>query len=660
MRIGIFTDTYTPDINGVVSSVVTLERGLQAAGHEVYIVTGQKNSLHAHWEGNVLRLPGLEIKKLYGYTLSTPYHFEVKRIIESLHLDVIHVQQEFTVGIFGRILAHTLHIPVVYTYHTLYEDYTHYVNFFDLESVEKISKKAVYSISRMLCNSVSGIIAPSEKTREKLVGYGVKKPIYVIPTGLDLDSFRHENVAEAKRQEIRERYGLDDSTRVIIYLGRIAAEKSIDKIISGVRYIQTSNCKVMIVGGGPSLDDLKKQAEKEGVSDRVIFTGAVPPEEVPAYYQISEAFVSASTSETQGMTFIEALASGLPLFACPDEVLEDLIEETVSGFYFTSPQELAGKVDAYLAMEDAQRAAMKQEAIARSARYDMHTFAHNVEVVYRNVIDEYREDYEVTKIRILDDVVKVTLENDAQKEPLRLYMTMEDYFSFKITLHRYLDAGYVQSLQVQQDVIKATRSAIRRLAAKDYTCQEMRRYLIQNKELNREQADKIVDDLQERGFLNDERYASEKTQYYASLGYGREKILRTLRKKGIDSETIEQALTDLQDDQEEVRAQAMAQRLKLTVKDRSRKMKQQLIASKLIAQGYSPEIARRTASQLDLDDEDEDSALEQTMAKAQRLYAAKHSGARLQQKILEYCIRKGFSADAVRRKLEEQELKNDE
>ena len=97
-----------------------------------------------------------------------------------------------------------------------------------------------------------------------------------------------------------------------------------------------------------SLDDLKKQAEKEGVSDRVIFTGAVPPEEVPAYYQISEAFVSASTSETQGMTFIEALASGLPLFACPDEVLEDLIEETVSGFYFTSPQELAGKVDAYL------------------------------------------------------------------------------------------------------------------------------------------------------------------------------------------------------------------------------------------------------------------------------------------------------------------------
>ena len=162
MRIGIFTDTYTPDINGVVSSVVTLQKGLEAAGHEVYIVTGQKNSLHAHREGNVIRMPGLELKKLYGYTLSTPYHFEVKKEVEDLHLDVIHVQQEFSVGIFGRILGHSLHIPVVYTYHTMYEDYTHYVNFFDLESVEKISKKAVHSLSRYLCNSVSGIIAPSE------------------------------------------------------------------------------------------------------------------------------------------------------------------------------------------------------------------------------------------------------------------------------------------------------------------------------------------------------------------------------------------------------------------------------------------------------------------------------------------------------------------
>ncbi len=660
MRIGIFTDTYTPDINGVVSSVVTLEHGLQTAGHEVYIITGQKNSLHAHWEGNVLRLPGLELKKLYGYTLSTPYHFEVKREIEALHLDVIHVQQEFTVGIFGRILAHTLHIPVVYTYHTLYEDYTHYFNVFDLNSVEKISKKAVYSISRMLCNSVSGIIAPSAKTKEKLLGYGVRKPIYVIPTGLDLDSFHHENVAEEERCQLRLRYGLDEDTPLIIYLGRIASEKSIDMIISGVRYLQTPKCKVLIVGGGPSLEDLKKQAEKEGVSDRIIFTGPVPPQEVPVYYQISDAFVSASTSETQGMTFIEALASGLPLFARPDEVLEDLVEEGVSGFYFTTSEEFAQKADAYLAMPAKERMRMRQEALARSASYDMHTFARNVETVYRNVISEYKEDFEVTKIRIMDDVVKVTLENDSQGEPLRLYMTMDDYFNYKITVHRYLDADYVQSLQEQQEIIKVTRSAIHKVLAKDFTCKEMHRYLVFNKELDEASAQQVIDDLIERGFLNDQRYAMEKTKYYVSIGYGREKISRMLQRKGIDQETIHQALGSLDEEQEAESALAMAKRLKANVKDRSKKMKRQIIVSKLMRQGYSSEIARRAVEKLDFEDEDEDSALEKTIAKAQRLYATKNSGKQLQQKILEYGVRKGFSADVIRCKLEEQELIKDE
>ncbi len=660
MRIGIFTDTYTPDINGVVSSVVTLEHGLQAAGHEVYIITGQKNSLHAHWEGNVLRLPGVELKKLYGYTLSTPYHFEVKREIEALHLDVIHVQQEFTVGIFGRILAHTLHIPVVYTYHTLYEDYTHYVNVFDLNSVEKISKKAIYSLSRMLCNSVSGIIAPSEKTKEKLLTYGVQKPIYVIPTGLDLDSFDYANVEESKREEIRKRYGIDAQTPLIIYLGRIAAEKSIDLIISGAKYLQTPHAKVMIVGGGPSLEDLKKQAEAEGVADRIIFTGPVAATEVPAYYQISQLFASASTSETQGMTFIEALASGLPLLARPDEVLEKLIEEGVSGYYFTSPEEFAKKADFYFSLAEAQKTAMREEAIRRSKQYDIHAFAHNVEVVYQNVIDEYREDYEVTKIRILDDVVKVTLENDSQREPLRLYMTMEDYFNYQITLHRYLDAGYVLSLQEQQEKIKATRSAIRKVAGKDYTCQEMRKYLVHNKELDTQTADAIIEDLKERGFLNDERYAEEKAQYYASLGYGREKILRTLQKKGIDRETALSAVADFKDEQEEERAVAMAQRLKLTIKDRSRKMKRQMIVSKLIAQGYSGEIARKAVDQIDLDEEEENGALEKMIAKAMRLYASKYSGGRLQQKIMEYGVRKGFGLDAIRKKLQEQEWNDDE
>lgn len=660
MRIGIFTDTYTPDINGVVSSVVTLQRGLEAAGHEVYIVTGQKNSLHAHREGNVIRMPGVELKKLYGYTLSTPYHFEVKKEVEDLHLDVIHVQQEFSVGIFGRILGHNLHIPVVYTYHTLYEDYTHYVNFFDLNSVEKISKKAVYSLSRYLCNSVSGIIAPSEKTREKLLGYGVTRPIYVIPTGLDLDSFAHEQVSGELCAQVRERHGIRAKERIITYLGRIASEKSIDMIVSGAALIRNPDCRIMIVGGGPSLDELKQQAQREGISDRIIFTGPVPPQEVPAYYAISEAFVSASTSETQGMTFIEALAGGLPIFARPDEVLEGLVEEDVTGFYFTDPQEFAAKADAFLEMDEERVNKMRQAAVERSVQYDMHTFASKVLTVYQMVIDGYHEDYEVTKIRVLDDMVRVTLDNDSLDEPLRLYMTIEDYFRYKVTVHSFMDGSYVASLLEQQEVYKATRSALRRLSSRDYTCMEMRRYLIRNKELSEEEAKTVIADLKARGLLDDARYAMDKTAYYAQNGYGRSKIMRTLLKKGIDRESAEAALAQLGDEDEEEIALVFAQKLLSGIKDRSKKMKKQMIVARLMAQGYSGELARRTAERLELDDDEESEALDKTIAKALRLYASRVEGSRLQQKIVAYCLQKGFPSDMVRQRLEEREWNDNE
>ena len=137
MRIGLFTDTYTPDINGVVSSIVTLQKELEKDGHEVFVITNHKAS-HTKREGNILRLPGLELKWLYGYKIVYTLSFLVLGDeIEKMHLDIIHVHTEFGVGMFGRIVAKYLNIPVVTTYHTMYEDYTHYVNRFDIEEIRK-------------------------------------------------------------------------------------------------------------------------------------------------------------------------------------------------------------------------------------------------------------------------------------------------------------------------------------------------------------------------------------------------------------------------------------------------------------------------------------------------------------------------------------------
>ena len=165
MRIGLFSDTYTPDINGVVSSIVTLQKELEKRGHEVFVITNHKALLSTQREGNVLRLPGLELKWLYGYKLTTPYHFSAKDEIRKMNLDVIHVHTEFGVGMFARIVAKYLNIPVVSTYHTMYEDYTHYINRFAIDEVDVLSKKFVTAFSRMISDNVHAVIAPSEKTK---------------------------------------------------------------------------------------------------------------------------------------------------------------------------------------------------------------------------------------------------------------------------------------------------------------------------------------------------------------------------------------------------------------------------------------------------------------------------------------------------------------
>ena len=215
-------------------------------------------------------------------------------------------------------------------------------------------------------------------------------------------------------------------------------------------------------------------------------------------------------------------------------------------------------------------------------------------------------------------------------------------------------------LQEQQEVYKATRSALRRLSSRDYTCMEMRRYLIRNKELSEEEAETVISDLKARGLLDDARYAMDKTAYYAQNGYGRGKILRTLLKKGIDRQSAEAALAQLGDEDEEELAFAAAQKLLDSIKDKSKKMKKQMITARLMAQGYSSELARKSAERLELDDEEESEALDKTIAKAMRLYASRFEGDRLQQKIITYCLQKGFPSDMVRQRLEEWEWNDNE
>ena len=160
MRIGMFTDAYTPDINGVVSSIVTLKTALEKAGHEVFVVTTKSSASKDIVDDHVLRLAGIELDSFYGYVLTSPIHLSALEKIRKMNLDVIHVHTEFGVGIFARVVSNVLSIPLVSTYHTMYEDYTHYVNIFNLKSVDKVAKRAVYSLSKLYGEKCTALICP--------------------------------------------------------------------------------------------------------------------------------------------------------------------------------------------------------------------------------------------------------------------------------------------------------------------------------------------------------------------------------------------------------------------------------------------------------------------------------------------------------------------
>lgn len=391
MRIGIFTETFTPDINGVVTSVVSLKKALEAHGHEVYVVTNHANIIKTVYdeENRILRLPGIKLDFLYGYKISSPIQLQANKTIKDWNLDVIHIQQEFGIGTYGRFLASHWEIPLLNTYHTTYEDYTHYVNILDSSLVEKFSKKVVEIYSKSFTKRSNIIISPSEKTKEMLEGYGINKLIRVIPTGLDIENFNVDNTSEAEKEEIISKYNINPDDTIFTYVGRIAKEKSIDEVIIAFSEIKEKalKAKLLIVGGGPDLDDLKKFASKLDLNDYVFFEGQVDSSEVAKYYHTAHAFISASTTETQGLTYIEALASGLAVFAKEDDVLNQIVIEGETGYFFADSSELASKIETFIKHPEVKEE-IYQNALAMSKKYSLEEY-------YNKIIETYKEAIEI-------------------------------------------------------------------------------------------------------------------------------------------------------------------------------------------------------------------------------------------------------------------------
>ena len=384
MRIGLFTDTYPPFINGVSTSVLMLKQGLEKLGHEVYVVTVNDESFSYKEEDGVLKIPSFPIG-LMNFRQSGIYPLKALKIIKKWKLDIIHSHTEFSIGTFARLISKQLNIPLVHTYHTMYEEYIYYITkgYFD-----SASKKLVEYLTLFLCDkTIDELIVPTEKAKELFKDkYKVKRDVYVIPSGIDTTRFYKENIDKNEIINLKKDLGLKKTDFIVLYVGRIAKEKSIDFLINSVLK-QIPKAKMIIVGDGPDIKDLIDLSKKEGLEDKIIFAGKAPWTDVPKYYSLCDVFVTASKTETQGLTVMEAMGASKPVVAIRDESFELMITDKKDGLFFDDEKSYVDMI--YEVYKNKKlRDEISFNARLTADKYSPYNYAKNVLKVYEKVISK--------------------------------------------------------------------------------------------------------------------------------------------------------------------------------------------------------------------------------------------------------------------------------
>lgn len=396
MRVGIFTESYPPLVNGVSTSILMLEHALTKLGHEVFIITVSDNKKDYVLEnnGHILRLPSVNLANCYDYKMTSVYPIKAVNMIKKMNLDVIHSNVEFTVGIFARVVSEQLSIPLVHTYHTNWEDYTHYITK-NKKILDDICKKLLkYLVVFFEDKTVTELIVPSNKIYNLFKDkYKFTKNIHIIQTGIETSKFYKENFNQKDINSLKKKLGIKKKNFVVMTVSRLAKEKSVDRIINNHKELvkKYSNMKLLIVGDGPDIDKLKDEAKSLGVSDSVIFTGKVPLSDIPIYYQLGNVFVTASKSETQGLTVVEAISSSLPIVAVKDDSFVNSVIEDFNGFVFTDDEKYINSISKLYEDKDLYNRLSNQSRLL-SEDFSSEYFALKVLKVYETAIENYKKD----------------------------------------------------------------------------------------------------------------------------------------------------------------------------------------------------------------------------------------------------------------------------
>jgi glycosyltransferase involved in cell wall biosynthesis len=357
MRVGLFTNNYLPFRGGVTTAVETLRAGLEATGHDVWVFAPGARGAVAD-SPQVLRYPSVPAPTYPGFSLALPWSARIAQRARALDLDLFHAHHPFLLGVAARRLARRLRRPLVFTYHTRYEKYAHYVPL-----PRRLVACAAVRLACRFANAADLVVAPSEHMAETLRTRGVRTPLAVIPTGVPLDLF-----SPGDRSEARRALGLPDTDPLCLYVGRLDREKSVGHLIGAFAGIASavSGSRFVLVGQGSYESALRRQAEASPVRDRIAFVGGMSREALPAFYRAADLFLFASETETQGLVLAEAHAAGLPAVAVCASGVDEVVRDGETGL-LTKPdvRELADAAIGLLL--DADRRATMAAAARRVA-----------------------------------------------------------------------------------------------------------------------------------------------------------------------------------------------------------------------------------------------------------------------------------------------------
>ncbi len=380
MKILLVTDAYSHLMNGVAMVVSTLSESYRKMGHDVRVLT-ISGDCKSHCENGVYYLPSYNLPIYPDFRISIAHGHPYLKILKEWKPDIVHIHSEASASILAKSVAKSTNAPIIMTWHTDYAKFAFH-EYHSLAAVEFAARE----LMKIAYHGACMITVPSFKAKKLLDGYSVKFPNTIIPNGISLDKF-YRDVTDEEKKALREKYNIAEDKKILVILARLSPEKNIGELLEYFPELLKHDPKLhlLIAGIGPDKERLESLSSKLGIDDNVTFTGFVQPEDTYLYYKLGIAFLSASTFEMHSLTYLEALACGLPLVCRNDLCLKGVLDDGVNGYIYDDKDEFVEKM-LKLLNNESLRKQMSEKALERSALFGNEAFAKNMLNLYYNIL----------------------------------------------------------------------------------------------------------------------------------------------------------------------------------------------------------------------------------------------------------------------------------